>query len=396
MTTYSNDELEVMMVDLESDLVERKRSAADRKAIRRNICAFANDLPGHRRSGVLLIGVENDGSCAGLTVTDEVLRNLAQLRDDGNILPLPSMRVEKRILRGCDVAVVMVEPLAAPPVRYQGRAFVKIGPTVRVATPEEEARLAERRRAGDLPLDLRSAVSATLDNLDLEFFRQEYLPRAVAPEVLEQNRRAETEQLAALRFTLGGVPTYGALIVAGRDPLHWVPGAWIQFLRLDGTELTDPIMNQRRLSGRLADVLRQLDEILEINIVARTRIADTPTEVREPDYPLAALQQLARNAVMHRSYEGTNAPVRVYWYSDRVEIQSPGGLFGRVTPENIIQGVTDYRNPLIAEAMHHLGYAQRFGLGLPLARQLLSQNGNPPPEFEFQPNAVLVTLRPLP
>ena len=86
--------------------------------------------------------------------------------------------------------------------------------------------------------------------------------------------------------------------------------------------------------------------------------------------------------------------------SDRVELlpfdlrTSPGGLYGRVTAENFGRGVTDYRNALLAEIMHHLGFAQRFGPGVPLAERALRENGNPPAEFEFQPTQVTVTLRP--
>lgn len=99
---------------------------------------------------------------------------------------------------------------------------------------------------------------------------------------------------------------------------------------------------------------------------------------------------------MHRTYEGTNAPTRLYWYADRIEIQNPGGLYGRVNESNIGTGATDYRNPLVAEAMHHLGFAQRFGLGIPLAKEALAQNGNPPLEFEFTSTHVRVTIRPAP
>lgn len=67
---YSTSELESMMTDVESHLVKRKKSAKDRSAIRRSICAFANDLPNIGRPGVILLGVEDDGRCAGLPITD--------------------------------------------------------------------------------------------------------------------------------------------------------------------------------------------------------------------------------------------------------------------------------------------------------------------------------------
>ena len=63
-----NHNLEVLLHDLESDRVERKSSAADRNEIRRAICALANDLPNHQQSGVIFIGVSNDGSCTTLTL----------------------------------------------------------------------------------------------------------------------------------------------------------------------------------------------------------------------------------------------------------------------------------------------------------------------------------------
>lgn len=392
MMSYTDDELAALLADLESDLVERKSSPADRSAIRRAITAFANDLPGHGRPGVIFIGAKNDGACAGLSVTDEILRNLAQMRSDGNMLPLPSMLVEKRVIAGCEMAVVIVAPASDPPVRYQGRVYVRVGPTVQLASPEEERILTERRLAAALSFDRRPAAGAMLDDLDLDYFRSDYLPRAVPPDVIDQNRRPLEQQLESLRLTFRGTPTHGALIVLGRDPQRWVAGAYVQFLRLAGREITDPIKDQKEVTGRLEDVLRRLDELLAINIAVRADIASAPREVRLPDYPLVALQQLARNAVMHRNYEGTNAPVRIYWYSDRVEIQSPGGLYGQVTATNFGRGVTDYRNPLLAEAMHHLGFAQRFGMGIPIARRELEENGNPPPQFDFQPGMVGVTI----
>ena len=386
-------ELDRLRGDIESDRVERKRSASDGNRLRRNICALANDLPGHGLPGVIFIGVEDDGGCANATIDDQLLTQLAGMKDDGNIMPIPSLIVQKHVFAGCEVAVIVVEPSRSPPVRYRGRVWVRVGPTVRAASPEEEQRLSERQRAGDLPFDRRPAPEASVNELDLDYLQSHYLPQAVAQEVLEDNRRSLDQQLQSLRLLVREVPTWGALLGLGKDPQGWIPGAYVQFLRIDGTEITDPIRSQKELTGKLADVLRQLDELLKLNISIRTEVAANSLEVRSPDYPLTALQQLVRNAVMHRLYEGTNAPVRVYWYSDRVEIQNPGGLYGQVTRKNFGTGAVDYRNPLVAEIMHHLGFAQRFGFGVPLAKSALARNGNPEPEFNFQATGVAVTVR---
>ena len=383
-----------MISDIESHLVVRKRSADDRSAIRRTVCAFANDLAGRGQPGVILLGVGNDGTCAGLQITDELLLKLASMRDDGNLQPLPSIAIEKRTLSHCSVVVVQVAPALHPPMRYRGRAFVRVGPSTRQATPDEEQRLAERSQAGHLPFDHRPAPHSSVEDFDLEYARSQYRPSAVAQKVLEQNERSIGQQLRSLRLVRDNKATWGALLGIGLDPQGWIPGAYVQFLRIKGTEITDPILDQKQLTGRMSDLLHRLGEVLKLNITMHTEVGAHPKEQRQPDYPLAALQQLVWNSVMHRSYEDTNTPVRIYWYSDRIQITSPGGLYGKVNPENFGDGDTDYCNPIVVEIMHHLGFAQRFGLGVPLARRALKENGNPEPRFDFQPAHVTVTVRP--
>ncbi len=390
-------ELEVFLKDIESDRVERKASITERNKIRQAVCAFANDLPNHRQPGVIFIGANNDGGCTNFSITDELLRTLADIRSDGNILPFPIMTVEKKTLEGCDLAVIIVEPSDAPPVRYKGQVWIRVGPRRAIATAEEERRLAEKRLAKDLPFDIRPVHSATLEDLDLDLFRLVYLPSSVSIEIIEMNDRSITEQLTSLRFAAvepQSAPTVLGILVSGKDPAQFLPGAYIQFLRIDGLELTDPIKDQKEIGGPLPDQLKMLDETLQINISTASDITSKPIETRHPDYPIVALHQLARNAVMHRTYEGTNAPVRIHWFSDRIEILSPGGAFGQVNRENFGDpGTTDYRNPHLAEAMKNLGYVQRFGIAIQIARKELEKNGNPPPEFAVKDSFVLVIIR---
>jgi predicted HTH transcriptional regulator len=118
MTRYTDAELEEMLASSESDLVERKESLQGNapRTVREAACAFANDLPGHRRAGVVFVGIRDDVSPSGLAITDELLRALADIKTDGNIVPPPSLAVSKRTLRGEETAVVIVEPSDSPPV----------------------------------------------------------------------------------------------------------------------------------------------------------------------------------------------------------------------------------------------------------------------------------------
>jgi len=387
-------ELEKLMTDLESDRVERKASTSDREGIRRAVCAFANDLPGHAAAGYVFVGVSDGGHPTSLAINDRVLSTLANFRFEGNILPVPSLAVQRLSLIGVPVAVVEVQPSDAPPVRYKGQVWVRVGPTCRIATPDEERRLAERQIAGVRTFDQRPCTGATLDDLLLETFRADFLPRVVEPAGLAENNRAVEEQLASLRFydVKRRIPTNGGVLVFGRDPLQHLPGAYIQFVRFDGGSLADAVQDDKVLTGNLLTQLLQLDHLLPLQIrTARTGGTGLHHQPR-PDYPLDAIREIALNAVMHRTYEGTNASVRIYWFSDRLEVQNPGGLYGQVTPQNF-ERVSDYRNPLIAGALKALGYVERFGTGITRAEAALRGNGNPPAEFTFEQTHVLVTIR---
>jgi ATP-dependent DNA helicase RecG len=294
-----------------------------------------------------------------------------------------------------EMVAVVVEPSLDTPVRYEGRVWIRVGPRRAIASRDEERRLVEKRRAGDLAFDQSPLRSATIADLDLDFFAREYLPSAVDPAIIDANERSVDQQLRALHLLApSGEPNAASVLLVGRDPRAWFPNGYIQFARFDGLKITDPILDQKELSGRLDEILRRAEEVATLNIKTATVVTDSVTEQRLPDYPLVSLQQLLRNAIMHRSYE-VHAPVRWYWFSDRVEIHSPGGLYGRVTPENFGRdpGATDYRNQVVAEGLKVLGFVQRFGMGLTLAAQRCRDNGNPEPEFTFQPSAVLATIK---
>jgi ATP-dependent DNA helicase RecG len=241
---------------------------------------------------------------------------------------------------------------------------------------------------------LRPVSAAETGDLDLDLFQRTYLPASVAPDILEANRRSLEQQLASLRMTRGSKPTVVGILVLGKDPSGFIPGAYVQFLRIDGTGLTDPVRDSATFSGPLSELIRGLEEKLEAHIETAREFRSNPIEIAQPDYPLAALQQLIRNAILHRTYEGTNSPVRVSWFSDRVEILSPGGPYGQVTKANFGNpDATDYRNPYLAEAMRNLGYVQKFGMGIAIARKGMEGNGNPPLEFRVEDTFILATLR---
>ncbi len=399
MRRLSDRELEALLDDIESDRVERKSTFGGSVSTRARqaICAFANDLPNHNEPGVLFIGANDDGQPSELEITDQLLLSLADMKTDGNILPLPVLSVEKRILKKAEMAVVTVMPSDMPPVKYDGRMWIRTGPRRAIANEQEERVLIEKRRYKNLPFDIYPVPSAQISDLSKVIFENEYLPAAFAADVLETNGRTYEERLASCKMIVSPddtTPTLLGLLAIGQNPQDFLPGAYVQFLRIDGTELENPVLDEESVGGALVQMLRRTEEKLRSHNRTSVDISSAATHRMGVPYPAPALQQILYNAVLHRSYERTNAPVRVYWFNDRIEINSPGGPYGNVTRENFGNpGITDYRNPNVGAVLKTFGFIQAFGRGIATARSEMRKNGNPEPEFDVSQSAVACILR---
>lgn len=377
----TREELQTLLGDLEADRVERTTSTGNTDKFAQAVCAFANDYPNHRQPGYLLVGVDDKGQPSGLVVTDQLLQNLGALRSDGNILPIPALSVAKFELEGGQVAVVEVQPSDLPPVRYKGQVWLRVGPRKAIASEQEERILMERRVATARSFDAMPCQEAALADLNEELFLLGYRKRALSEEVIAANHRDLAHQLASLRFfdLRAQSPTHAGVLLFATRPAHFLPGAYVQFLRLAGTDATSEVIDAKELHSDLATLLHTLDLLIDVNIRSRPVFVSTLREQTVSDYPKTAIRELLLNAVMHRNYQ-SNTPIRFYWYADHIQIDNPGGLYGEAIghfPER-----NDYRNPIIAEAMRALGYVNRYGQGILRAQKALRDNGNPPAEFQ--------------
>ena len=388
----NEEQLKALMAELESDTAERTESTNNTDKFGQAICAFANDLPNHRRPGYLLIGVKDDGSLAGTTVTDAMLINLASIRSDGHILPQPMMSVAKFSLPGGDVAVVEVHPSDLPPVRYKGRVHIRVGPRKAIANEQEERALSERRAAQAKSFDAQPCSESKIDDLALGQF-DAYRREAVDAETIAANHRPLEQQLASLRLYDPDrhCATHAGMLLVCKNPRFFLPGAYVQYLELPGTSLTEVPVDQAEVAGDLQSVLKELLGRLRLLIKTAMVQVNPLQEKLIPNYPEGAIRELLMNAVMHRNYN-SNSPIRFYVFADHIEIQNPGGLYGEATLANFPTR-NSYRNPVIAEALKSLGFVNRNGHGVQRAQALLLENGNPPAEFEFDEHSVLVKIR---
>lgn len=392
----TKEEVQELLHSTETYRVERTTSTGDMDKFQEAICAFSNDLPNSRKKGYLILGAYDNGTLSGLKVDDALLKKIAAIRSDGNILPLPVMSVERFEFEDGDLLVAEISPSLVPPVRYRGRTFIRIGPRRDIATEAEERILFERRTSYMATFDATPCFGATIDSIDVDYIKAKYLPQVIDTEVLASDNRDIKEQLSSIHlFDLEhDCPTNAAIILFGNDPQYFLHGCYVQYVHFAGKDRGSEIVNERQIKGSLCKMLPQLESFVRDAVVtARPVSISMLREKTLLNYPDLALRELLMNACMHRDYQ-SNMPIRLYQYEDRIEILNAGGLYGEARPENF-PTVNDYRNPIVAEAMRGLKYVNMFNRGIQRVKNLLKENGNPEPIFTVDKiTAFEVTVRP--
>jgi ATP-dependent DNA helicase RecG len=373
-----------LLTDMESDLIERTISVKENK-LGPAVCALSNDFPNHKEPGYILLGVHDDGKLAGMKWTDDELQSIGNVKTNGNVLPQPSLVVSPvfKFPEG-EVVVVQVTPSSYPPVRYDGRCWIRVGPRRDRATVDEEKILVERRASYAKTYDLVPALGAALDDLAIEYFKSTYLSAAIDKVTLRENGRGIEQQLASLRFfdLKENCPTNAGILLFGLNPEFYLPGAYIQYVKFKGEEMTNDVDFEKKFSGALITELNTIDDFIK-NIIVKERPVKNSSFQEETirNYPFWALRELLMNAIMHRSYE-SNSPIYIYEFTNRIEILNPGGLYGDVNALNF-PNASDYRNVVIAEALRVMGYVNRFNYGVRRAVDELTKNGNGQPDFDL-------------
>ena len=385
-----------LLKSTETYRIERTASTSDMDKFQEAICAFSNDLPSSRKNGYLILGAHDNGSLSGLKVDDALMKKIAGIRSDGNILPLPMMSVERFEFEEGDLLVVEVYPALVPPIRYRGRTFIRMGPRRDIATESEERLLLEKRASYMATFDATPCFGASLKDIDTQFIEHQYLPHIIDADILATDKRPLKEQLAAIHLydIDNDCPTNAAIILFGLNASFFLHGCYVQYVHFAGEDKGSEILNERQIKGSLCSVLPKLENFVKDAIVtARPMPVSMLREQIVFNYPELALRELLMNACMHRDYQ-SNMPIRIYQFSNRIEILNAGGLYGQARPENF-PTINDYRNPIIAEAMRGMKYVNMFNRGIQRVKNMLKENGNPEPNFNVNKiTAFEVTIQP--
>lgn len=375
----AKQELDKLLANTEQDSVEKTISTNDATKFGEAICSFCNDFPAHNKPGYLIVGVNDDGSRCGLARDERILQTLMDFRTDGRIVPPPVIVVSGFEYPDGYVAVAEVQPSFLPPARFKGKVCIRIGPRKGYATDVEERILSEKRSSFASSWDTLPCYGSNLNDMSIEIFKLIYLPTAIDEDTLLANGREIKEQLASLKFydLKADCPTNAAILMFGTNPRFFISGAYVQYVKFQGPDITSDFDFERKFEGDLTTQLKVIDEFAKTQVVKMVLPELGGDYVY--NYPHTVFKELLVNAIIHKDYQ-SNAPIKFYEFDDRVEISNPGGLYGSVTQENF-PFKNDYRNPVLAEAVKNLGYMNAFNVGILKAKKALEKNGNLPADF---------------
>ncbi len=341
------------------------------------VAAFAN-----ADGGLLLVGVEDDGTPSGHDYNDEAVEGLLAVPTN-RLQPEVHCRAERAEVDGKEVLVFEVpQSTEAVMVIADGFPF-RVGAQVQ---REPQELINQRKQAlRVVGYEQRFRPDATLDDLDLKL-AERFLDRTPVgerpvKEALEYYGLID-RHLAQWKITNAGV-----LLFARRPALKWHPRAGVRVFRVAG---------RKRLHGRQRNVIQagRADPPLALALEEARTLAGAQVRQSErlkglyfegvPEYPEFAWQEALVNAIAHRDYEVMGRETEVWFYDDRVEISNPGDLIAPVTLERLREGGTAHgtRNPMLVRVLADIGAMRDEGEGIARIFGEMADRRLPAPDIE--------------
>ena len=374
----------------EGPTLEFKRTTGKVREGLETVCAFLNGAGGR-----VLFGVSRTGALEGQQVSEQTLHELAAALDRFEP-PVAAKITRTKVLPGREVLAVSVAAnQEAVPYTFEGRAFERVGNTTRKMTQARYEALLLQRAHARRRWENQPAVSVRLTDLD----REEVLRTR---EVAIQQRRISAGTGAAIGDILDrlglrrdGVITQAAQALYGTKFLPDYPQGLLKLGRFRGTTVTGPILDNRQEYLHAFAMVREGLAFLERTLPLGAQFPEGKI-FREDRLALPpnALREILLNAVMHRDYADPGGYVAIAVFDDRVEIRSVGRLPAGITAAMLTgPHLSRPRNPLIADTFHRTGAVEIWGRGTNRVIEECRRYGVPPPTFEEQGGAVVVTFR---
>ncbi|HAN10503.1 MAG TPA: hypothetical protein DCP90_07805 [Clostridiales bacterium] len=310
------------------------------------IIAFANT-----DGGKIYIGVEDDGTVVGVSDSDEVSQRVSNMLTDSIEADIKGyVSVENEVIDGKDIVVVHIARGADRPYFIKSVGLMPKGVYVRVGTTKKQAsiELIKKMVFESSKISFEKTVSPEQDLTFDDFTKR-------AKKLGIQLDATKIKNLGLVNED--GKYNYAALLLSDQNPVD------VRCARFEGLDKIK-FLDKQEIEG---SVVSQIDEAMRfVKINNRTDVVITGKKAQRdeyPSYPEVAVREAIINAIIHRDYFD-NGNVMIAFFDDRVEIVSPGKLYGGMTVEKMFDGETALRNPILARALHKIEYIEHWGTGM--------------------------------
>ncbi|MHC6203675.1 RNA-binding domain-containing protein [Breznakiellaceae bacterium SP9] len=342
----------------ESSMVQFKERMPHIDSIAHELIAFSNS-----RGGLLLFGVnDKDGKINGLKYEEiqelnEQLVNIASQR----VYPPVFIRTETVTVDGQNVVVVGIdEGLGKPYKDLNGIIYVKNGSDKRKVTSNDE--LARLLRSSSLFADEMVVNGSSVADINLEQFNTFVLRKYKKP--IEELHASKDQILENLNLSKAGLLTLTGLLLFSNKRHNSRPQFSIQCVSIDGLKIANTFTdNEGVIDGTLPEVFERTMDFINRNMKKVPETSGFNSQTKW-EIPYEVFEELIVNALVHRDYF-ISSTIKVFIFSDRVEIISPGKLPNALTVENIKNGVSIIRNPILLSAAQYTLPYKGLGTGIP-------------------------------
>lgn len=381
--------------------VEAKAAAGGCPKVFDSLSSLANQSGG----GIIIFGIdeENDFNTCGVYNTDDLMVQITNQCQQMTPVLRPLYTVAKHDGKWIVGAEIQEVAFDQKPCFYAGKGRLK-GSYIRVG--EQDLPMTEyeiysfeafKRHLQD---ELRDNPRPELARLDEKLLKEYFV------EIRKKKRNLSAMEDAEILKLQGIVnqrdePTLAGNMLLGQYPQSNFPQLCIVAVAVQGTEIGDlseegaRFIDNERIEGTLPQMLEAAMAFVERNTPVAT-IIDPQTGRRKdrPLYPPVAIRELVLNALIHRDYSfhTETSPISLRLFSDRLEIENPGGLYGRMTLDLLGRISADTRNPFIAIGMEVLSQAENRFSGIPTIRRLMKEAELPAPRFETYRGVFIATL----
>lgn len=292
--------------------------------------------------------------------------------------------------------------IAERPCYYRGMGRIK-GSYVRVGDSDEPMTEYEiysyeafRRKYQD---EVREANRMSLESLDKNKLA-DYIHRLrLGKPNLSQLTDEQIQDLMSI--TLGDKITLCAALLFGLYPQAYYPQLCVIATVVPGLRISDlgaegeRFLDNERIEGDIPQILERSLQFVRRNIKSKTIInEETGKREDKTEYPMTAVREAILNALVHRDYSihTEGMPIQIQLFADRMEIRSPGGIYGRITVDQLGKVQPDTRNPVLASALETLQITENRYSGIPIIEKELSRFGLPPARLEDRRGTFVVTF----